>query len=98
MSPTGLTEYKGHVVNVAKGVEIIHLFPIGETALGVVASVPTEARSLHITDTRAIDIRRFYFDEEQQVWRPTSKGIRIPLAAIEGLTRALFTAQSIGAL
>lgn len=42
----------------------------------------------------ALDLRRYYADDDQQQWRPTSKGIRVPLGDTDALIDALTDMRS----
>lgn len=41
-----------------------------------------------------LDVRRFYLADDE-TWRPTAKGLRMPLEVVEPLTQALLAARRV---
>lgn len=63
----GISEHDGQPI-IYEGT-VIHVFSLGRD----IGCISVSA----FREKKALDIRRFYLDDEEQ-WRPTSKGIRIP--------------------
>lgn len=70
-----LKEHEGHPIVQEQGT-VLYVFGLNGRDVGII-SVTT------YKEKKALDIRRYYLDEESAEWRPTSKGIRIPADCVE---------------
>lgn len=68
---TALPTFAMHDVFLNDGDEFIHAMPIGRDAI--------VARYADFDGVRRLDVRRYYLDEESDQWKPTGKGVAIPL-------------------
>ena len=72
-----ITQHDDTPIASGEGSSVLHVSEMGRDILVVVI---TEYKG-----KRALDLRRYYMDDDQQQWRPTSKGIRVPIQDAEAL-------------
>lgn len=76
--------FQGKVVETgAPDLQVLHGFLLGEQHAGLVTLSTYDGR-------RALDVRRFYFDEARDQWRPSVKGLRIPPKHAAQIAMALY--------
>ena len=76
-------EYKGRPINVGENATFIAAFQLGAgDDIGVISVS-------NYNDKKALDIRRYYLKDEDETYRPTTKGIRIPEAQVSRLLESL---------
>lgn len=63
-----------------------------EQLIAVLSRSPTQQIQVRLNEfkgKRYLDLRTFYFDEDEEVYKPTRKGVSIPVELFEELKAAL---------
>lgn len=81
-----ITQHDNLPIASGDGSAIYHVAELGRDIL-VVCTTTYKGKS-------SLDLRRYYLDDDQQQWRPTSKGIRVPLEEADALIEALVAMQT----
>jgi hypothetical protein len=83
-----ITQHDNLPIASGDGSAVYHVSELGRDIL-VVCITSYKGKS-------SLDLRRYYMDDDQQQWRPTSKGIRVPLEDADVLITALMSMQTAG--
>lgn len=84
-----ITEHDGKPIQAGTDTQPFHVVPLGRDLC--VTSIST------YKGKKSLDLRRYYEDENEE-WRPTSKGIRIPAESVDLIMNPIFDlSDKIGA-